>query len=64
MDAEWITTSAAAKLYGVPQSILNQAILGGTLTARTVCGELLIRRAEVTALALRMRFQCEVCGDD
>lgn len=62
---EWITTSAAGKLYGLPQSLISQAILNGILTAKTVVGECLVSRSEVTAMALRMRLQhCGSCGDD
>lgn len=64
MSAEWITTDAAEKLHGIPAPVIIQAILNGVLKVRTVCGEALVNRAEVAALAYRMRFQCEVCGDD
>jgi len=63
--ASWITTHAASATTGLPNSFIVQAVLNGALTAKTTVGELLVRRADVIALATRLRLShCEGCGDD
>jgi hypothetical protein len=58
----WITPSAAAKVHGIPLDLINQSIMYGRLEARRICGECVIPKAEVTALALRLKGgRCDAC---
>jgi hypothetical protein len=64
-QADWLTLSAAVKEYGVPAEFIEQGILYGRLESRRACGARVVRKSEVSALALFLRSgKCEVCGDE
>ena len=60
--ADWWTLGAAIKESGLPAPMLEGAVLAGRLEVLAVCGELLLRKAEVKALALSLRAERECAG--
>ena len=61
---DWLTPSACAAEYGIPIDIIGLHIQTGKIATGAVCGQLVVRRAEVAALALELRAGlCEGCDD-
>ena len=62
---EWQTAASVATDPGIPVEIIDREIMRGRLRVAYVCGERIVNRAEVRALALEMRAErgCDACHE-
>ena len=60
---EWTTLEAVPRVHGLPMDFIHAAIMTGTLSVRSIAGELLLRRAELQAMRLRLMADrgCDAC---
>lgn len=62
---EWITASAAVAQYGLPLDVIHDAARRGELHVRSIAGEVILSRAELKALRLKLMAErgCDQCED-
>lgn len=58
---DWITPSAAVAELGIPIESIAMYMQAGQFKTSVICGQLVVHRAEVAALALAMR--AGLCGE-
>ena len=64
---DWQTVGSVVTDPGIPVEIIDREIMRGRLRVAYVCGERIVNRAEVQALALEMRAEstnCRGCDDE